>query len=681
MPLQMQRAALITSQWCCCADKIFGGVQFRLFWKEGKTLMNQYIGIGTVLGDRYEIIEKIGSGGMAHVYKAHCRVLNRHVAIKVLRDEFVDDEAFARRFTTEAQAAAPLSHANIVSVFDVCSEGNLRYIVMELVEGITLKSYIDGHAPIPWETAVAIMQQICEALECAHKHGVVHQDIKPQNIILTPDGVVKVMDFGIAHATNASTIQAGNADGVFGSVHYCSPEQARGGFTDAKTDIYSAGVVLYEMLTSRVPFDAQTPVAVALKHMQEDAVPPSTIHPDMPMDLEIVVFKAMCREKHSRYASATEMLRDLNYVLDGVHVNENVDEQETVQHRCKDDVSNSKSTKKRKQKKERDAPAKKSDILIILASVFCALLLFGGVFALYLSMGGSLNEVVVPKVTDCSSHEGQAILEESKLSMIVEEIVFDTKYDAGIIVDQEPKAGKTVKKGYTVKVTVSGGLEELLVPNVVNMDVDDAISDLKAAGFKVNRKTQHSADLPKNAVVRQSPLGSTVGNKGDTVIIYVNDREMDSTVPTLTGLPLEAAKQKITEFGMTLGTIVGEKTNGTSGIVIRQTPEATLHAKPGTLINLVVSVDASGTLPDGTKLLDVDGDIGADVQQVKTVTIDVPQDKETTHIRVVQDGKDIHSAQHSESEGNFTLQVTGMGTVILDVYHDNVLVGEKYVNF
>ena len=284
---------------------------------------------GRLLGNRYEIIEKIGNGGMAMVYKAKCHVLNRFVAVKILRDEFTTDEEFIKRFEVEAQAAASITHPNIVSVYDVGREGNLYYIVMELIRGKTLKEIIiEAEGPLPWKWSVNIAIQIASALDVAHKNNIVHRDIKPHNIIITEDGVAKVTDFGIAKAVSNSTMTAFGT--TIGSVHYFSPEHARGGYTDAKSDIYSLGVVMYEMLTGKVPFDADTPVSVALKHMQEEPVEPIQLNEKIPNAVNEIILKAMRKDSSLRYQSAAAMLSDLNQALknpDGEFVN-NSDYQE-----------------------------------------------------------------------------------------------------------------------------------------------------------------------------------------------------------------------------------------------------------------------------------------------------------------------------------------------------------------
>ena len=269
--------------------------------------------IGKMLNNRYEIIEKIGNGGMATVYKAKCHVLNRYVAIKILKDEFTTDSEFIKKFNTEAQSAASLTHPNIVSVFDVCNEGNLYYIVMELIQGKTLKEIIVEDGILSWKWSVNIAIQIASALETAHKNNIIHRDIKPHNIIITEDGIAKVTDFGIAKAVSNSTITAFGT--TIGSVHYFSPEHARGGYTDAKSDLYSLGIVMYEMLTGKVPFDADTPVSVALKQVQEEPVDPIKYNPNIPISVNRIILKAMQKDPNLRYQNATEMLKDLSLAL------------------------------------------------------------------------------------------------------------------------------------------------------------------------------------------------------------------------------------------------------------------------------------------------------------------------------------------------------------------------------
>lgn len=632
--------------------------------------MSEYIAVGTVLSDRYEILEKIGSGGMAYVYKAHCRKLNRNVAIKVLRSEFTGDEAFMRRFVTEAQAAAAISHANIVAVYDVCSTDDLHYIVMELISGKTLKEYIAERGALDWKEAVQLELQICAALECAHKHDIIHQDIKPQNMLITEDGTLKVTDFGIARATGSSTTVAGEACGALGSVHYCSPEQARGGFTDAKSDLYSAGVVFYEMLTGKVPFDADTPVAVAMKHMNESLVPVTEQKPELPADLDAVIAKSVSKEKRLRYASATEMIQDLEKVLQGTSV---------VPAKEEADVS-SRRKRKGSGKEKKKLKLTKGDIWIIIGSVFCALALVVGMFVLLMSSGGQRNEVKVPEVLELTEEEAEEKLKKSKLKMEIEEIVYDTKYEEGIVVEQNPIQGKTVQKGFKVKVRISGGAPDLKVPSVVNMPVEDAVEELESLGFKVVRRSQYSDTLPKDAVVRQNPEAGKDAQKGDTVTIYVNDQFEEGEVPNLLGLTVATAKSNLEAAGFKLGSVTEEAAVAEKGVVIRQSPQSGTPAEKGDSIHIVVS-SGKGNEDAGTETPSTETKEPEEQLKVKTISIPVPQGKDTTRIRIVANGTVIHDAIHSKTEGTFDLRVTGKSEAALEIYHDEAYKGVQKIYF
>jgi len=628
-------------------------------------MMSGYLTVGTILNNRYEIIEMLGQGGMAHVYKAHCHVLNRNVAIKVLRDEFVKDETFIRRFTTEAQAAAALSHANIVSIFDVASEGDLHYIVMELIEGITLKEYIEANKPLDWQTATNFEQQICAALDCAHRNNVIHQDIKPQNILITPEGVLKVTDFGIAHAANSSTIIAGDADGAVGSVHYCSPEQARGGYTDAKTDIYSAGVVLYEMLTGSVPFDATTPVAVAMKHIEEEVPSPRVLNPDIPEDLEKVIFKSMNREKRCRYASAADMFRDLSYVFEGITVSPTVEGGDEESH-------TSPRRKRSTEKDKKEGIKRRNDIFIILGSVLAAgIILMLVVFGL-LSTGGQKNEVMVPYIVNMTQEEASKVLADNKLELRVDEIVPSTDVPAGSVIEQEPVSGRSVKKGSVVVVRISAGAD-LRVPNVVGYDLEQAVKELEDRGFKVLIRNRQEEGADADEVVGQSPTANSAASRGDSVTIYVNTKGEDVIVPRLIGMTKGEAERVLREEGLKLGTVKEKNSSEPKGKIIEQTPEQGATVQPDTAVDIVISNGKSeeSTTPDDP----------VDQLKEKSISIAVPTDKETTQIRVEQNGVAVHDAQHAKSEGVFTLRLRGKGTVKIEIFHNGVSKGVRNITF
>ena len=389
--------------------------------------------IGKILGNRYEIIEEIGSGGMATVYKAKCKLLNRFVAIKVLRDEFANDSEFIKRFQVEAQSAASLSHPNIVSIYDVGHEDGMHYIVMELIEGKTLKEIITEKGKLPWREAVEYASQIASGLSQAHQNHIVHRDIKPHNIIITKEGVAKVTDFGIAKAVSNSTINAFGS--TIGSVHYFSPEHARGGYTDEKSDIYSLGVVLYEMCTGRLPFEGETPVAVALKHLQEEVVEPISICPSIPQSVNNIILKAMKKETSERYASADEMHKDLQKVLnnpDTEVITEGkskvefptqripvigVQNEKTVQdinekiNKYKSEQDDEFMSGKKKKVTKQMALVRLFLIIIAMALLFFGCVKLGEFVSTQILGAPQNNNVSVPKLIDCSEEEAIRLLE------------------------------------------------------------------------------------------------------------------------------------------------------------------------------------------------------------------------------------------------------------------------------
>ena len=422
---------------------------------------------GKILGGRYEIIEKIGNGGMATVYKAKCLVLKRYVAVKVLREEFTTDNEFVRRFNVEAQSVASLTHPNIVSVYDVGHDGDLYYIVMELVKGKTLKDIIVEDKVLGWKWSVKIAIQIASALEVAHKNNIVHRDIKPHNIIITEDGVAKVTDFGIAKAVSNSTITAFGA--TIGSVHYFSPEHAKGGITDAKSDLYSLGVVLYEMVTGKVPFDADTPVSVALMHMQQEPLPPSDINPNVPQSVSQIIMKAMQKDPALRYNSATEMKASLEAVLKNpdagvasvgtdkfatqrVELNSLKNKKEEM----KEEKSDKKESKLKKFFNEHKA-AKVIAIILLLILAFVASMVI--TFAVLNSK--KAKNVQIPNFTNMTLEEAKLEAEKYKLTVEVEEEKFDVEIEEGKIISQKPpyQQNYTVKEGSTVKLVISKGQE------------------------------------------------------------------------------------------------------------------------------------------------------------------------------------------------------------------------------
>ena len=426
--------------------------------------------VGKILGKRYELIEKIGEGGMGLVYKAKCHLLNRYVAVKILKPEYTENEDFINKFKKESLSSASLSHPNIVNIYDVGVEDGIYYIVMEYVKGKTLKDIIKEHAPMPYYEVINISRQICLGLEHAHNNNIIHRDIKPQNILVTHDGIIKVADFGIARVSNSATLT--NTGNIIGSVYYISPEQARGGYTDEKTDIYSLGTVIYEMATGKVPFVGESPVVVALKHIQEEVVKPSQLNPDIPVSLEDIILKALQKNPASRYSSAAAVIKDLDKASanPGVHIlsrNENPNEFTRVLPIIKEtDIATDKNSKTTKKKSNKMWIAVVF-ILIIIAAV--------SGLSMYTAYNNNLNsDVPVPNILTMSEKNADDVLVKNGLVMKVLERPNSDKPE-GTIIKTYPEVGFPVKKNSVVKVKVSAGLAKLLMPNLVGLSYNDAI--------------------------------------------------------------------------------------------------------------------------------------------------------------------------------------------------------------
>lgn len=446
---------------------------------------------------------------MAIVYKAKDVVLNRNVAVKVLRDEFTTDNEFIRRFETEAQSAARLTHPNIVSIYDVGVDNGIYYIVMELIQGKTLKEIIvEENGPLPWKWSINVAMQIAAALDMAHRNNIIHRDIKPHNIIITEDGVAKVTDFGIAKAVSNSTITAFGT--TIGSVHYFSPEHARGGYTDAKSDIYSLGVVMYEMLTGKVPFDADTPVSVALKHMQEEPIPPIELNPNIPEAVNKIILKALKKEPMQRYQTSMELLQDLKEALknpDGDFVEENYDVTARTQKISLEDYENAKNNQNRGDKEEKGFKGwikQHKKLSTFLGLVLLFFIAFSGTLAFYNLT--KPKEVNLPSVVGLTSEEAQKQIEEAKLKYEVDKEEYNKDVEEGHIISQDPAYSEkyhSVRQGSTVKVVISKGTEKAIVPKVTGMSQDDAIKALEDANLKAEVVSETSKKVQEGYVISQ----------------------------------------------------------------------------------------------------------------------------------------------------------------------------------
>ena len=557
--------------------------------------------IGKTIANRYEIISQTGVGGMATVYTARDNVLNRKVAIKVLKDEFTTDEEFVKRFNSESQAAASLSHPNIVSIYDVGNEDGIYYIVMELVRGKTLKQIITEEGALPWKWSVNIAMQIASALETAHKNNIVHRDIKPHNIIITEDGVAKVTDFGIAKAVSNSTITAFGT--TIGSVHYFSPEQAKGGYTDAKSDIYSLGVVMYEMLTGRVPFDSDTSVSVALKHMQEPPVPPMEINDNIPQAVNDIILKAMEKEPMARYQTATAMMRDLSRALkdpEGEFVEEeNFDDGLTRRMGAiTDDMLKQSATanKKKKQKKgiakffEEHPKAKGPIIVLICLILFVASI---AVTSAILS-ANEAKDVQIPNLIGKTEEEAKAELKELKLNYEKVSEDYNADQEAGKIYEQSPAYTpnyKVKEKRTTIKVKVSKGTEKVTVPKVAGMTYDEAVKKLENNKLKAEKIEETSKEIKEGIVISQETNPNTEANAGETVKIHVSIGTGIAQVvmPSVLGKTESDARQTLEGKNLKVNVEYNLDATSDNGIVKEQSIKSGENIDEGTEVTIKVN--------------------------------------------------------------------------------------------
>ena len=582
--------------------------------------MDKYI--GKMLDGRYEIIELIGSGGMANVYKAKCHRLNRMVAVKILKSDMAENEEIRRRFRDESRAVAQLSHANIVSVYDVSSSGDTEYIVMELIDGITLKQYMERRGQMDWRESLHFIIQIMRALEHAHSRGIIHRDIKPQNIMVLRDGSVKVADFGIACLqNNAQTL----TQDALGSVHYISPEQARGEHIDARSDIYSAGVVLYEMLTGRLPFEGDTAVSVAIQHLSSVPLAPSEIREDVPKGLELICMKAMCADINKRYASATAMLEDLesfrkNPDIDMEYIREELKEKENTEatrYISKKELSEAVRNKKEKEKDELAAEKQektgiagtkdeKKRMAIIIGAFAGALLLIFLIFTLIFNGfggGGDSSGHKVPDIRGMTVEEAKK--QEGIKDIFTIEVVGtkeNSKYNDGEIISQDPSEGTLRKNNLTIQVYVCAKVEKSYMPTVLNMSESQAKSILNnmSLGLNIQVQDKPSDTVAKGLVVATSPAAGAEIRQGNTVIIYISSgREIKPvTVPNFVGMTEEKANLEAQKLGLVVGASSSEYSDKPAGTVIRQSISATTEAKTGDNIYFTISLGPNNTMVD-----------------------------------------------------------------------------------
>ena len=664
--------------------------------------------IGTILDNRYELLEVIGVGGTAVVYKAKCHRLNRYVAVKILKEEYAQDEEFRRKFHDEAQAVAMLSHPNIVNVYDVSRSGSIEYIVMELIDGITLKEYLSRRGQLSPKEVTVFATQIARALEHAHSHNIIHRDIKPQNIMLLRDGTVKVADFGIAHFTNNdNTYCKGEA---IGSVHYVSPEQAKGSFVDNRTDLYSLGVVMYEMITGRLPFEGDTPVSIALQHIKSIALPPSIFAENVPPQLEEITMKAMNPSLSKRYTSAAQILKDLEEFqneqqfklnipreegivvqeepqdLDATRKLNNTGEvaalmenerrepperRETEEPRHGEEEEAPVEEQKEKQKKHRSPVSAALIFSVVAVVVFCV-----GAFCFVQKIldpfgGTDSSKINAPNLKGLYYSQVIADPQYSNVVIAEGEYVYNETVDAGKIISQEPEANRKIDPGATITVTISRGNRTFALPNYVNSDARQAKIELDRFGVQcVEAAPEYNDEIENGFVIRTDPAAGTMLTEGDTVTITVSrgPEFVMVDMPNLMGKSLNTALELLDVAGLEWDEPVYTEADGEPDLVIYQSIAPGTQVEKGTRVSFQLSKERE--LPPEPVIVD----------HVYTVTLN--QSPNPIDVEIYQDGGRVYSGTHVSEEITATVILTGEeGEHQIQVYQDGILQTQEYVTF
>lgn len=605
---------------------------------------------GTVLNGRYEILEHIGSGGMADVYKARCHKENRYVAVKILRTEYNEDEAFVRKFTAEARSTAGLHHPNLVNIYDAGNENGIYYIVMELAEGMTLKRYIRRYGRLSARETVDFAIQIAGAIQAAHEHNIVHRDIKPQNIIVSDSGFIKVTDFGIAKAATGDTVSSS----TMGSVRYLSPEQARGGYSDRRSDIYSLGITIYEMATGKVPFDGDNTVAIALMHLQEEITPPRCYFPDIPVSLENIILKCTMKHPDSRYQTARELLADLKQVFDSpdgnyVYTDPLVDDCPTRQRTKEDMEAIKKSLAKSGGVSQEDngqiaAAEKETDeedyeddasvspklqkIILMMAVLFgiliaCFVLYMIGSSGRFLHLLDPSGEKTTENTTEAAAKTNTEDTQTEEEKIEVPDFLKLTKQEAQekaesygltvrftrasgshddeeehfIVVKQQYKQGEKVLPDTAITLTLGPDAdaatenERIEVPVLINYTEEEAEEALHAAGLKMKKIYADSDTVKKGYVIRQNPKGGSIVDKEFTITVTISRGVKQARVPSLSGISQEAAERELNKVGLELGNVTSDYSGSVGvGEVIKQDPPSGTMVDQGTKVSIVISL-------------------------------------------------------------------------------------------
>ena len=680
--------------------------------------MDQYI--GKMLDDRYEILERIGTGGMAVVYKARCHRLNRLVAIKILKPELACDADLLRRFHDESQAVAMLSHVNIVSIYDVCHSDGLDYIVMELIDGMTLKQYMQKRGtPLNWREALHFITQIVRALGHAHSRGIINRDIKPHNIMVLRDGSVKVADFGIARL--ASSGQATLTQEALGSVHYISPEQAKGSHIDGRSDLYSAGVVLYEMLTGRLPFEGDTPVNVAIQHINSIPISPRELNPEIPPALEAITMKAMAPNPNQRYASADEMLEDLKKFRKnpGIELQppaaaDDVEEPTMVLPAMNteriEDVSAAprqahtprppRRHETREEEEDRPAPRRRG-VPPMLIAVLVILIFVGGVFYFLYNfflkgMFAQPEEFVIPDLRGYTVEELQknpAILGDFQLE--IGTTVYSTEYPEDQICRQVPDAKTVVKdKTASITVTISGGEDKMYMISVEGWDARKALTTLQdEMGLQVKQEEAYSPTITKGYVISYTPLEGTLVHPGDEVSIVISKGPENPkvTVTNFVGVDIDVVKSQLEGLGLTFGQILESEYSDqyAAGRVTWQSIEPLDQVDEGSVINFKVSLGPEPIVsPDPSEDPSTEptptSDISAPPEVVpvtRTVQVDLSGYEGIVSVRIVVGSTELFNNAVDASVGSITRDVTGTGSQLVSIYINGALSSSYELQF
>ncbi|MEA1962516.1 MAG: protein kinase [Bacillota bacterium] len=606
---------------------------------------------GRILGDRYELIEKVGEGGMAIVYKARCRILDRIVAVKILKNEYANDASFVEKFRTEALSVGRISHPNIVNVYDVGQDDEIYFIVMEYIDGQSLNELIRQSAPLEVEQAIDIAIMICDAIHHAHEKGIIHRDIKPHNILITNDGMVKVADFGIARAINGATITYGK--NIVGSVHYISPEQAKGEPLDRTTDIYSAGCVLYEMLTGRVPFEAESPITVALKHIHDEPVAPRSMNQDIPASIEAIITKSIDKHPSQRYQTAQEMRNALlNYHSQGgaEYTGRRRNDRTIIMAPvdCEGDDSDMR-------KKKKITPL---GIVLMIAAILG--LFLGGIYVLGDNFFG--DEVAVPNVEEMNIKEANETLSDLGLVMTVIGEESSDEIEKDFIISQDPSAERNVKAGREIKVIISKGSELITVPNIRGIDIQEAAVRLRNKDLELGKTDKiFDAKYKEGLVISQDPYANTEVKPGVSVDVMVSKGERPERVkmPGLVGRTLEDANKLLNESNIILAGVTKEESIAFfENQVSSQDVASGVLVEEGSSVRIVLSTGPGPTA------------------QIKSLEIKLPSDQEYYKVVIrVTDARgqrEVYNMMH-QAEDNVFAGVNYFGTGRAEVFLNGIL--------